>query len=123
MTKPKKPSVIEGEWPPPAPKEFGAAGRDLFADLTGRFRFSDVEMRTVNDACRTADVIAALQANIDENGVALVQPSGRIAANPACAEVRQQRLALARLIASLRLPTTDNRTQSRPIRGVYSTGA
>jgi hypothetical protein len=37
------------------------------------------------------------------------------------AELRQQRIALARLIAALRIPTdaSDGRSQARPLRGVY----
>jgi hypothetical protein len=95
----------------------------LYSDLVGRYRFNTVEMDTVHQACRTARTIELLQQHIDEHGISLTQPSGRTAANPSVSEIRQQRIALARLVSSLRLPTSDQRSQARAgVKGMYSMG-
>jgi len=51
----------------------------------------------------------------------------RLRAHPALPELRQQRIALARLVASLGLPTgvvdeDQPKRQRRSVRGVYSVG-
>jgi len=76
------------------------------------------ELVLLESAARTADLIADLQSLIDEEGLVL---GGRT--HPGVAEIRQQRLVLARLMAALRMPTGDEddrpSRQRRSIRGVY----
>jgi hypothetical protein len=70
-------------------------------------------------ACRTADLCDQLEALLADGLMASTSQGPRV--HPAAAELRQQRVTLARLIAALRIPadTSDGRTQSRPVRGVY----
>ncbi len=77
-------------------------------------------------ACRTVDVLDALQARLDADGTMVESPQG-LRAHPALPELRQQRIALARLVVALGLPTgvVDHEPSKKPrraVRGVYSTG-
>lgn len=86
--------------------------------------------RGLREACRTADGLEDLQAVVDRDGVIDDSPHGR-RAHPALVELRQQRIAFARLVAQLGLPVGDQdaehvpgQQQRRATRGVYGiTGA
>jgi hypothetical protein len=122
MTPRKKPVVTAlpaPSWPPLMPVDLRADGEALWLSVVSKYRLTDTEMVTLVNACRTMDTIADLQKSLDEYGVTIMQPSGRLAANPSASEIRQQRLTAARLIASLRLPTTDARSAQKVMRGVY----
>jgi len=102
--------------PPRPPKGLEAAGRRLHREITGRFELDAAEMALLVQACRTADSLEALQVALDASSV--VDGVGR--PSPLLAELRQQRLVLARLVAALRIPDEDGiRAQRRQIRGVY----
>ncbi|WP_055475447.1 P27 family phage terminase small subunit [Gordonia sp. HS-NH1] len=51
----------------------------------------------IENACATIATITALQRSIDSNGAVIVSPTGGVKNNPATTEIRQQRLALAKL--------------------------
>ena len=80
------------------------------------------------ETCRTLDACADLQAVLDAGGVFDEAYGGR--PNPVLAELRQQRVAAARLLAAMRLPAgvEDDgkggkdkvRSQRRAVRGVHS---
>jgi hypothetical protein len=94
----------------------GPAGRRLWDAILGEFALEEHERGLLFESCRTADTITALQAVIDKLGVDC--------AHRELAEIRQQRLAYARLLTALRLPSgLDDEPQKRPqrrgIRGVY----
>ena len=75
-------------------------GKRLWRKVIDSFDLDAPELLLLAEACRTADLCSRLQAELDETGPIL--DSGRL--NPAAAELRQQRLVLARLISSLQLP-------------------
>lgn len=105
-----------------APSGLKLAGRRLWDSVLSGFELEEYERGLLMQACQTADIIDGLQAVIDELGV---DCAGR-----ELAEVRQQRLVYARLVAALRLPAGDEDDQAsgrRPqrragVRGVYSVG-
>jgi hypothetical protein len=75
----------------------------------------------LRESCRTADSLDDLQALLDAEGITSESSQG-LRVHPALVELRQQRIAFARLLTALRIPTGDTgvgRTQTRGgIRGV-----
>src|SRR2546423_10785884 len=103
-----------------APRGLGTAGRGLWVSITGpgAFELERHELVVLGQAARVADRIAALDAVVDAEGV-IEEGTGR--AHPALVESRQQRMVLARLLSTLRLPDQlDQRPQRRGgLRGFY----
>jgi len=79
-----------------------------------RFDLEPHELLLLEQAARTADLIADLQAVVDRDG-----PMVDGNPNPAAVEARLQRLTLGRLLAGLRIPVDADRGQRRPVRGFY----
>lgn len=69
----------------------------------------------VEQAAATLDLIAALQRDLDENGVMLVGATGTAKVNPASVEVRQQRVALTKLTALISSRIEIAATGTRPV--------
>ena len=105
---------------PPPPPGTRAGGRRVWDDVLGKWECDAHERAVLASVVRTIDLIDALDATIRADGH--MDSSGRV--HPAVVEVRQQRLVLARLTASLRLPEDDAgtvRPQRRgAVRGVYA---
>lgn len=97
MTKSTKPTAPAGTKP---------GGRALWRSIVDDFELDEHELALLRQAVRTVDVIDKLQADIDKHGATVESPQG-VKVHPAIVEIRQQRLALARLLAALRLPTGD----------------
>ncbi len=109
--------------PKKRPRGLKSTGKRLWNDVMDNFELTDPEAVLLREACRTADSIDGLQAQLDADGLMSTTSQG-VRVHPALAELRQQRVTLARLWAALRVPigedTTTPRTQARGIRGVYS---
>lgn len=103
-----------------APVGLKESGRDLWAAVLHDFELSEHEVAVLREACRTADSIDTLQAQVDADGV-MSESSQGVRVHPALVELRQQRVTLARLFAALNIPVGDaeGRTQHRGPRGVY----
>lgn len=105
-----------------APRGLSTAGKSLWSAVTGTYELEQHELVLLESASRTADLVGELQARIDADGP--VNSDGKT--HSACAEIRQQRITLARLLVALRVPAgeEDSRPggQRRGIRGVYSLG-
>jgi hypothetical protein len=86
------------------PRGLASAGRRLWSDVVARYELEAHELLLLEQNCRTADLVAELQARIDDDGVVLA--SGKN--HPALAEIRQQRIVLARLLVALRMPNDDD---------------
>jgi hypothetical protein len=86
------------------------------------FELDEHEMALLIEAVRTVDLLELLDAAVRKDGPLLDSPQG-LKAHPAAVEARQQRIALARLLAALRLPAgeaADGRPQRRVgVRGTY----
>ncbi|MEZ5116174.1 MAG: hypothetical protein R2737_07890 [Candidatus Nanopelagicales bacterium] len=106
--------------PPAPPKGLGDAGRSLWRSITTEvhdagFELDGRECATLAAACRQADDIAALEAVIDRDGLVVLGAAGQPRLSAAVTEVRQGRLALAKMLGELALPDEDGvtRTQSQ----------
>jgi len=90
------------------------------------FSLDEHERVLLIEAVRTVDVLDLLDAAVRRDGPLLEGTQGT-RAHPAAVEARQQRIALARLLAALRLPSGDvgdEKLSARPqrrsgARGVY----
>lgn len=89
---------------PSAPRGAGPSGRRLWRSVVGDFELDEHEVALLVEAVRTVDQLDRLDAVVAEEGV-MERGTGR--AHPALVEARQQRLTLARLLATLRLPAGD----------------
>lgn len=111
---------------PDPPKGTGTAGRALWRSVVGDYDLEEHERALLVEAVRTVDLLDELDQAIKAEGAVVESPQGR-KANPAAVEARQQRIAMARLLAALRLPAGDEGDQqvgARPsrkvgVRGVY----
>ncbi len=109
-----------------APAGSRAAGRRLWASVLSEYELEEHESALLVEAVRTVDLLHELEEVVRVEGAIVESPQGR-KANPAAVEARQQRIALTRLLASLRLPAGDEgdlsatrRPQRRgAARGVY----
>lgn len=105
------------------PAGTGPSGRRLWKSVLEKFTLEEAELALLREAVRTVDVLDELAEVIREEGTMTTTTTGERKVHPAVVESRQLRLALARTIASLRLPEDDD--PSRPqrrgaARGVYS---
>ncbi len=111
---------------PKPPSGTKAAGRRLWSSIVEAYELDEHELVMLRQAIRTVDLLDALQAEVDAAGVVVASPQGE-RTHPAVVELRQQRIALARMLAALRLPQGaegDQQQGARPqrrgaTRGVY----
>jgi hypothetical protein len=112
---------------PRPPSGTGKAGAALWAAVLDEYELEEHEELLLREAVRTVDALDALEARVAADGPLLASSQGE-RAHPALVEARQQRIALARLLAALRLPAGeeeagDRRPQRRQgVRGVYGVG-
>src|SRR3954467_7144684 len=91
MTKPKPPRGAQ------------RAGKALWDAVLDEYELEEHELLLLREAVRTVDTLDALEARVAADGPLLGSSQGE-RAHPALVEARQQRIALARLLAALRLP-------------------
>ena len=114
--------AVKGKRPPAPPRGVGVGGARLWRELLARYEFEEHELVILRQAAKTVDLVDKLALLIERQGTTTAD--GGIA--PPVVEVRQQRIVLARLLSSLRIPGDDAaspsaRSQRRPgVRGVYS---
>ncbi|MEV0626016.1 hypothetical protein [Nonomuraea wenchangensis] len=112
---------------PRVPANTGPAGKRLWGDVLGAYELEEHEMALLREMVRTVDLLDDLDAVVRRDGLLVEGPKGDQKMHPAVVEARQARIALARLAASLRLPSGDEEDQAnrrRPqrrgaARGVY----
>ena len=104
-----------------------ASSRSTSRRMPGKGAASKEHERTLlMQAVRTVDLLEKLDTEVRRDGPLVESPQGT-KAHPAATEARQQRIALARLLAALRLPAGDEGDQqagARPqrrigVRGTY----
>lgn len=102
-----------------APRGLKAAGKRLWEVSTAECEWADHELALLEEACRVRDRIVQLDAAVVADGLMIGSSQGA-RLHPAVAESRQQRLALARLLATLQIPgLEDDLPAARGVRGVY----
>jgi hypothetical protein len=103
-----------------APRGLGPAGRKLWHSVIDVFELDEYESSLLLQAARTSDLLEDLQAAIDRDGAMVRTHDGDWKPNPAAIEIRLQRLALARLVVTLRVPSEDEAPRrGSAARGVY----
>jgi hypothetical protein len=110
---------------PKPPSGARAGGIRLWNSVLSEYLLEEHEMALLVEAVRLVDVLDALDRVIRFEGVLHDSPQG-VRAHPAVVESRQQKIALARLLAALRLPAGEEdagqtrRPQRRVgVRGTY----
>lgn len=78
------------------------------------------EQALLEAAAQQADANAAFEADIAKRGYMVTGARGGVGVNPAVAEARQGRLALARLLGGLDLPDSESLTGLRASRAARS---
>lgn len=113
--------------PPAPPKGTGTSGKKLWKAVHDDWQLEPHEVTLLTEACRTVDALDELQKSVDSEGAIVPDRFGSPRAHPALVEARQLRIALARLLAALRLPDGEEgdegagRRQRRVgARGTYS---
>jgi hypothetical protein len=94
----------------PAPRGLGGAGRRLWRDVVGQYGLRVDELILLESACKTLDYIEKLDAAMADQPLLSKGSMGQDRENPLLSEVRQQRLALARLLRQIDLPELDSLT-------------
>ncbi|MGW3275905.1 hypothetical protein ACWDFH_31245 [Streptomyces kronopolitis] len=105
-----------------APRGLDESGCRLWESVAEAFELDVHEQLLLLQACRTADLLDRLSGEAARGPLAVVNGKGDRVANPVVTEHRQQSLVLARLLASLRMPSgeEDARPQRRgAARGSY----
>ena len=110
---------------PRPPAGTRAAGKRLWTSILDRYELEEHELALLVEMVRTVDVLTVLDATVREEGAVIGGGESGPKVHPAVVEARQQRQALARLRAALRLPEedegsgADRRPQRRAVRGAY----
>lgn len=88
------------------PAGLGDSGRSLWSDIAGSYDLRPDERRLLEDACREADLIDRLEAEINspEHEMVVKGSMGQPVSSPLVAEIRQHRTTLRALLGSLKLP-------------------
>jgi hypothetical protein len=110
---------------PDPPETAGEGGRRLWSAVLADYTFEEHELSLLREAVRTVDALDGLHELTEAEGLVVTGPHGS-KPHPALVEARQLRIALARLLAALRLPAgeEDDGSERRPqrrvgVRGVY----
>ena len=89
----------------------GRAGRELYDSVTAEYELTQWELSQLTAAARLADRLDMLHTAIAETEPMAHNRHGELVANPLLAAERNTALALARLLAALRIPTGDEEAQ------------
>jgi len=110
---------------PKPPSGTRASGRRLWASIVTVFELEEHELALLREAVRTVDTLDRLDAVVRADG-GMIDTSTGVKVHPGLVEARQLRIALARLLAALRLPDGEVGTESQGrrqrragARGVY----
>lgn len=90
---------------PRVPSELKASGRKLWRFATNEFGFEPHETATLLQACRCLDRLDLIALELTDATQTVRNSKG--VTHPLIVEGRQQALAYARLLASLRIPDSD----------------
>lgn len=91
---------------PAPPKGARSSGRALWRDVMARYELEQHELALLREMVRCVDQLDELHAITERDGLVVEGPHGS-KAHPALTAAQQQRIVLARLAASLRLPSGD----------------
>jgi hypothetical protein len=89
------------------PRGLRAPGKRLWRAISGDLLLDERELALLEMAARQADDIAALEAEVRRDGVTATGSMGQPRVSGALAELRQARLAVARLLGQIDLPNDE----------------
>lgn len=99
MSEPEKPA-------PRKPSGLGDDGSLLWDSIIPKYDLRPDELRILLDACREADLIGRIQAELEVSSLVSTGSMGQEVASPFVSEIRQHRAILKTLLAQLKLPDT-----------------
>lgn len=99
---------------PTAPVGLAPRGRRFWSRTVATYSLSPSELELLTEVCRALDECEALQVAVAAEGVSVAGSKGQPRPHPALAELRQARLATARLLAHLALPDDDGASVPSP---------
>jgi P27 family predicted phage terminase small subunit len=99
---------------PKAPTGLGTRGKRVWRRLHDHYAFSPAETELVVEVCRTVDTLEQLAEVVAADGTTSIGSKGQTVAHPALQELRQQRIALGRLLAQLDVEDVDGRAVPSP---------
>lgn len=89
---------------PHHPDVVESTGQQLVRQITATFVLTAAEEQLLDQAAATLDAISTLDGQLATDGVMVAGSKGQPVLHPAVAELRLQRLTLARLLTGLDLP-------------------
>lgn len=99
---------------PPVPAGMARTrGGRLWRDIVAEHDLRPDELRLLEDACRTADMVDRLEREVAKAPLTVAGSMGQPVPNPLIAEVRQQRAILAQLLRRLDLPDEPEAEQAK----------
>jgi len=96
-----------------APAGLKARGRRLWRAVTEEFELSLSERELLTEACRCLDRCEALETTTRGASLTVAGSRGQIVAHPLAAELRSERLLMAKLLSQLGLPDSDEAGSSK----------
>jgi hypothetical protein len=92
---------------PKAPAKLGAGGRSLWSAVVGEYELRADELRLLEHAARTVDLIDDMAAELAKAALMVPGSMGQTRPHPLLTEIRGHRGLLATLLKQLDLPDTD----------------
>ena len=93
---------------PTRPKGLGIAGSRVWRRVTEDYELRVDELILLEHACRTVDILARLEAAMQDQPLTVKGSMGQQREHPLLSEARQQRVLAARLLRQLDLPFPDD---------------
>jgi hypothetical protein len=85
----------------------------MWEDICGRYELDFSDRAILIQACRMADNCDRIAAQLRKSGLTHWTDIGSEAISPLLVEMRQQALAMARMLAALKLPADDSQGYAR----------
>lgn len=89
---------------PKVPAGLGDAGQALWSEIANVWELRPDELRILADACREADLVERIEAELVDAPLMVTGSMGQKVASPLVSEVRQHRSVLSGLLRALKLP-------------------
>jgi hypothetical protein len=89
---------------PVKPANLGERGEQLWDSIIPAYELRPDELSILTDACREADLIERLNAELATSELTTKGSMGQEVASPFVSEIRQHRTVLAGLLAKLKIP-------------------
>ena len=88
---------------PRKPVNLGAAGAKLWEKITAGYELRPDQYSILEDACRETDIIARLEADLEDAPLMVKGSMGQAVPNPSLTEIRQHRNSKRALLKDLQL--------------------